>query len=169
MEEARPNITCNEPLFHLQVIQLAKELCRADTAAAAQQPQPSKHEGGQLVPALDARGTASPAPVPTAAPGTFSSLLPPQVAEQIRLAQQRAALSGQGLPAWAVGAKCRAVYSGDGNWWVALALREGTSGSDSFACILLCVVLLLHSLLLLSTPFFVFPGLLVGMTLWWKL
>lgn len=125
MEEARPNITCNEPLFHLQVIQLAKELCRADTAAAAQQPQPSKHEGGQLVPALDARGTASPAPVPTAAPGTFSSLLPPQVAEQIRLAQQRAALSGQGLPAWAVGAKCRAVYSGDGNWWVAVALREG--------------------------------------------
>lgn len=45
------------------------------------------------------------------------STLPPQVAEQIRLAQQRAALAGQGVKAWAIGAKVDARYSHDGLWY----------------------------------------------------
>lgn len=53
----------------------------------------------------------------TAAPAlTLPSVLPPQVAQQIRTAQQRAAMAGQAPASWAIGAKCQAVYSGDGQW-----------------------------------------------------
>lgn len=44
------------------------------------------------------------------------SVLPPQVAEQIRSAQRRAALVGQAPPEWAIGAAVEAVYSADGCW-----------------------------------------------------
>lgn len=44
------------------------------------------------------------------------TVLPPQVAQQIREAQQRAALAGQAPPAWAISAKVQALYSGDGQW-----------------------------------------------------
>lgn len=48
----------------------------------------------------------------TAAPQILlPSILPPQVANQIRAAQQKAALSGQAPVAWAIGAKCHALYS----------------------------------------------------------
>ena len=40
-----------------------------------------------------------------------------QVAEQIRAAQQKAALGGQAPAAWAIGARCQAVWSGDGGWY----------------------------------------------------
>lgn len=45
------------------------------------------------------------------------SSLPTQVAQQIRSAQQRAALGGQGPASWALGAPVTAIYSEDGQWY----------------------------------------------------
>jgi survival-of-motor-neuron-related-splicing factor 30 len=45
------------------------------------------------------------------------SILPASVAEQIRKAQVRAAILGQADAAWAIGAKCQAVYSADGKFY----------------------------------------------------
>ncbi|CAD7705113.1 unnamed protein product [Ostreobium quekettii] len=57
------------------------------------------------------------------------STLPASVAEQIRRAQVKAALLGQAPPAWAVGAECQAVYSGDGQWYDA-AIQSVTAGGE---------------------------------------
>lgn len=51
---------------------------------------------------------AVPVAVQTAAPAV-SSFLPPQVAQQIRAAQQKAALAGQAPANWAIGARVQAV------------------------------------------------------------
>ena len=51
-----------------------------------------------------------------------------QVAQQIRSAQQKAALAGQAPPAWAIGAKCQAVYSLDGEWYEASVVGVTTAG-----------------------------------------
>lgn len=69
--------------------------------------------------APDAGVSTSSAPRPVAAITTapqlsLPSILPPQVAFQIRAAQQKAALNGQAPGAWAIGARCQALYSGDG-------------------------------------------------------
>lgn len=95
----------NSPSSHLlpQVIELTRELCQGQAEAPPAAPLQQ-----------EAAGAAAPPP-PPGAPSS-SQVLPPQVAEQIRVAQQRAALGGQGPAEWAVGAKCRALYSGDGNW-----------------------------------------------------
>jgi hypothetical protein len=62
--------------------------------------------------------TAVPVAAISEAPAVqLPSALPPQVAEQIRVAQQRAALAGQGVKAWAIGAKVDARYSHDGLWY----------------------------------------------------
>lgn len=101
-----------------QVIELTRDLCQsevADAAAAGQGQAAGEREQHQQ---LAGPAAAAPAAAGTAAPPSVSSLLPPQVAEQIRHAQQRAALTGQGPAEWAIGAKCRAVYSDDGNWCV---------------------------------------------------
>jgi survival-of-motor-neuron-related-splicing factor 30 len=45
------------------------------------------------------------------------SILPASVAEQIRRAQVKAAILGQADAAWAIGAKCQAVYSADGQFY----------------------------------------------------
>lgn len=58
------------------------------------------------------------------------SILPPQVAEQIRSAQQRAALQNQAPAAWAIGARCQAVFSGDGEWYNASV--SGVTTADTF-------------------------------------
>lgn len=102
------------PLWPVQVIQLTRELCQAE----AQGDEASHEQRSQPAAPAAAGGAAEPADAATATPQApaAASLLPPQVAEQIRQAQQRAALAGQGPAAWAVGAMCRAVYSGDGNW-----------------------------------------------------
>jgi len=64
-----------------------------------------------------APATAGPVAAVTQAPEVrLPSVLPPQVAEQIRAARQRAALAGQAPPEWAIGAKVQALYSGDGIW-----------------------------------------------------
>lgn len=46
-------------------------------------------------------------------------MLPASVADQIRKAQVKQALLGQGNAAWAVGAECLALYSGDGQYYPA--------------------------------------------------
>ena len=53
-----------------------------------------------------------------------------QVAEQIRAAQQKAALSGQAPAAWAIGARCEALYAGDGQWYSATV--KGVTGTGNF-------------------------------------
>ena len=66
---------------------------------------------------VDLGAAGGPVAAITEAPAVrIPSALPPQVAEQIRLAQQRAAIFGQGPAAWAIGAKVQARYSGDGLW-----------------------------------------------------
>lgn len=52
------------------------------------------------------------------------------MAQQIRAAQQKAALAGQAPPAWAIGAKCHALSPLDGDW--AEALVKGISASGNF-------------------------------------
>jgi survival-of-motor-neuron-related-splicing factor 30 len=47
------------------------------------------------------------------------AMLPASVADQIRKAQVKQALLGQGNPAWAVGSECLALYSGDGQYYKA--------------------------------------------------
>lgn len=58
----------------------------------------------------------------------LSSAVRAQVAQQIRSAQQKAALAGQAPPAWAIGAKCQAVYSLDGEWYEAGVVGVTTAG-----------------------------------------
>ena len=58
--------------------------------------------------AAAAQPAAAPVAVQTAAPAV-SSFLPPQVAQQIRAAQQKAALVGQAPANWAIGARVQAV------------------------------------------------------------
>ena len=52
------------------------------------------------------------------------------MAQQIRAAQQKAALSGQAPLAWAIGARCQAVWSGDGGWYNGTV--SGVSVNDRF-------------------------------------
>lgn len=60
----------------------------------------------------------------------FPSILPASVAEQIRRAQIRAALSGTAPAIWAVGARCQAIYSADGQWYDASV--ESVKGNGKF-------------------------------------
>lgn len=111
---------------NVQVIELTRDLCQSEAADAAAPGQ--GQAAGERAQHQQLAGPASAAPAAAgAAPPSVSSLLPPQVAEQIRHAQQRAALAGQGPAEWAIGAKCRAVYSEDGNWcvgWLAACARR---------------------------------------------
>ena len=73
---------------------------------------------------------SAPVAVITAAPEVrVPSVLPPQVAQQIRIAQQRAALTGQGPAAWAIGARVQARFSGDGRWYDASVTGISVSGN----------------------------------------
>lgn len=104
-------------LIHLciQVVNLTKELL-----AETQQQE-------------DAAAVSAAAPAPAAAaapePQPSSSTLPPTVAQQIKLAQQRAALAGHGSAAWAIGAEVQAKYSGDGLWYDASVTGVNEEGN----------------------------------------
>jgi Survival motor neuron protein (SMN) len=103
-----------------QVIDLTKDLLKEAPAAAPQQAQAAKgSRWGEVRPAAQA---------PVAAP-VLPSILPPQVAQQIRAAQIRAALSGQAPAAWAVGAKCQAIYSADGEFYAATVTAVSPAGN----------------------------------------
>lgn len=71
---------------------------------------------------------AAPIVVETSAPAV-SSFLPPQVAQQIRAAQQKAALQGDAPAAWGIGARCQAVWSGDGEWYNATITGVSAAGN----------------------------------------
>ena len=53
-----------------------------------------------------------------------------QVAQQIRSAQQKAALQGQAPPAWAIGAKCQALDPLEATWQEATV--KGISATGNF-------------------------------------
>ena len=53
-----------------------------------------------------------------------------QVAQQIRAAQQKAALQGQAPPAWAIGARCQALNPLDATWQEATV--KGISATGNF-------------------------------------
>lgn len=104
----------------VQVISLTKEVLAATTAKgqpheAGRAPAAEEHETGAGIPSSHLHG---PVAAITEAPEVkVPSVLPPQVAEQIRKAQQRAALTGQAPAEWAIGAKVQGKYSGDGEWY----------------------------------------------------
>lgn len=89
-------------LAHLQVIKLSKELQHQQSTAPNQRPE-------EAAPCAPVPTTASDGP-PTAA------LLPAPLLDQVRRAQERAALAGHGPAEWAIGAHCLALYGDDGNW-----------------------------------------------------
>lgn len=60
---------------------------------------------------------------------SLPSQLPASVAEQIRRAQVKAALSGQAPPAWAIGAKVEAPYSADGQFYNAVIEAVSLNGN----------------------------------------
>ncbi len=92
----------------LQVLELTQELLKETTA---------QQEAAAAVEAAAPSAPAAPVAAITEAPEVrVPSVLPPHVAQQIRAAQQRAALQGQGPAAWAIGAKVQAQYSADDNW-----------------------------------------------------
>jgi hypothetical protein len=79
-------------------------------------------------PALAAAAAAAPASsleqqqqqqIVTPAELNIAAMLPASVADQIRRAQVKQALLGQGNAAWAVGSACLALYSGDGQYYPA--------------------------------------------------
>lgn len=119
-----------------EVIALTKELIAdaqavepAQPVAPAAAPQQQQQQQAPLV------GAAVPPPLGAAAitqapEVRLPSVLPPQVAQQIKDAQQRAALAGQAPAAWAIGALCQAVYSGDGQWYDGVV--EAVSASGNF-------------------------------------
>eukprot|EP00878_Enallax_costatus_P016841 GHUV01017677.1.p1 GENE.GHUV01017677.1~~GHUV01017677.1.p1 ORF type:complete len:274 (+),score=82.36 GHUV01017677.1:702-1523(+) len=57
--------------------------------------------------------------ITTPAELNVAAMLPASVADQIRRAQVKQALLGQGNAAWAIGADCLALYSGDGQYYPA--------------------------------------------------
>lgn len=79
--------------------------------------------------ACHAGPSSRPQAVVTTAPQLqLPAILPKQVANQIRWAQQKAALSGQAPPAWAIGAPCIARHS-DGEQYPAKITGVTATGS----------------------------------------
>lgn len=96
----------------LEVIELTTDLLK-DARDQQQQQQQHAAVAAQLA------GAVAPfLQVVTPPTLTLPSILPASVAEQIRRAQVRAALTGQAPVAWAIGAKCQAMYT-DGEWYEA--------------------------------------------------
>lgn len=121
-----------------EVIQLTEDLLlEAGIPLPATAPPSTSAHGA----AAAAAAAPDPAPAAAAAAGPSSSygteeqqqqqqlvtpaqlhlpaMLPASVADQIRKAQVKQALLGQGNPAWAVGAECLALYGGDGQYYKA--------------------------------------------------
>lgn len=57
------------------------------------------------------------------------SILPKSVADQIRRAQVKSALSGQAPPIWAIGAQVLAQYSADQQWYPGVVQAVTTEGN----------------------------------------
>ncbi|KAH7624548.1 hypothetical protein Ndes2526B_g00748 [Nannochloris sp. 'desiccata'] len=102
----------------VQVVNLTKELL-AETEQ--QDHDAATASASAAAPTVAAAAAAEPQP--------SSSTLPPTVAHQIKLAQQRAALAGHGSAAWAIGAEVQAKYSGDGLWYDASVTGVNEEGN----------------------------------------
>ncbi|KAI8462431.1 MAG: hypothetical protein J3K34DRAFT_527755 [Monoraphidium minutum] len=112
-----------------EVIQLTKDLLSdakqqhaaggapgPSAAAAADAPAPAAADAA--ADAAAAGGAALGASqVVTPAALNAPGVLPENVADQIRRAQQRSALTGQAPAGWAVGGECLAYYAADGQWY----------------------------------------------------
>jgi survival-of-motor-neuron-related-splicing factor 30 len=101
-----------------EVISLTRELL-----ADAKQQHGAAASGGAASAGPSGSGAApaaAPGSAPVAAAGAAAgALLPGNVAEQIKRAQQRQALQGHAPAGWAVGADCIAYYATDGQWYPA--------------------------------------------------
>jgi survival-of-motor-neuron-related-splicing factor 30 len=118
-----------------EVIQLTEDLlaeagiaapAQAQTAAAAPAPDPYAAAAAAAAAAPAAAGPSSShddlqqqQQLVTPAQLNVPAMLPASVADQIRRAQVKQALLGQGNPAWAIGSECLALYSGDGQYYKA--------------------------------------------------
>lgn len=87
-------------------------LAAAAAAAAAETGYPSSSSHDAAAPQQQQQ-------LVTPAQLNLPAMLPASVADQIRRAQVKQALLGQGNPAWAVGSECLALYSGDGQYYKA--------------------------------------------------
>jgi survival-of-motor-neuron-related-splicing factor 30 len=84
----------------------------------------SKHGPGQV----SEKDTGPVAAITTAPEVRVPSVLPPQIKDQIRIAQRRAALAGHAPAEWAIGSQIQAKFSGDGVWYDAEVTAISTSG-----------------------------------------
>ena len=84
----------------------------------------SKHAPGQV----SEKGTGPVAAITEAPEVRVPSVLPPQIKDQIRIAQRRAALAGHAPAEWAIGSQIQAKFSGDGVWYDAEVTAISTSG-----------------------------------------
>ncbi|WIA16543.1 hypothetical protein OEZ85_013217 [Tetradesmus obliquus] len=128
-----------------EVIQLTVDLLKdagaSEAAAAAAAAVPAAAglaaaaAAGAAAPALAAAAAAGPSSleqqqqIVTPAELNIAAMLPASVADQIRRAQVKQALLGQGNAAWAVGAACLALYSGDGQYYPATVKAVTDAGN----------------------------------------
>ncbi|KAG2454532.1 hypothetical protein HYH02_000379 [Chlamydomonas schloesseri] len=123
-----------------EVIQLTEELLKdaleQQRAAAAAGAGPSAATVAAVaagVAGAEAAAAAASNPVAkivTPPELNLPAILPASVADQIRKAQVRAALTGQAPAEWAIGAQCQAVYSADGQYYDATV--EAISAAGNF-------------------------------------
>lgn len=108
--------------IHAQVIHLTKELLEAsnDGTTASGPGRLASQGQGEALKIVAAITEAPEVKVP--------SVLPPQIKDQIRIAQQRAALAGHAPVEWAIGAQVQAKFSGDGTWYDAVVTAISTAG-----------------------------------------
>ncbi|GLC35098.1 hypothetical protein PLESTM_000279300 [Pleodorina starrii] len=122
-----------------QVIQLTEELLKDALEQQRLSGGAALAAGASSAEALVATaeeqaGTAGPvAKIVTPPELNLPAILPASVAEQIRKAQIRAALTGQAPAEWAIGAQCQAVYSADGEYYDATV--EAVSEAGNFIVI----------------------------------
>ena len=160
MAEVSPFYPCNRasslpkiiPQHHhlfLQVVTLTEEVLAEAT-------QHQQNDGAAPSSSQPSRSAPAPIAAITQAPEVkLPSALPPQVADQIRIAQQRAALAGQGPAAWAIGARVQARIGGDGLWY---------ARSSKYTSVEVNFVQFLNQFGVFLTNFYPFFVFFVGMT-----
>ncbi|PNW87044.1 hypothetical protein CHLRE_02g106550v5 [Chlamydomonas reinhardtii] len=102
-------------------------LSAAAAAAVAAGVAGAEAAAGEAAAAADANPVAK---IVTPPELNLPAILPASVADQIRKAQVRAALTGQAPAEWAIGAQCQAVYSADGQHYDATV--EAISAAGNF-------------------------------------
>jgi survival-of-motor-neuron-related-splicing factor 30 len=101
----------------------------AAAAAAAAAAAPSLAAAAAAEPASSLEQQQQQQQIVTPAELNIAAMLPASVADQIRRAQVKQALLGQGNAAWAVGNACLALYSGDGQYYPATVKAVTEAGN----------------------------------------